>query len=298
MNPPLASRAASTVDALIDAAEGIALTRWCSAVAITILFYDTFLTLEEEVQFLWPKKWNAIKASIYLNRLITFPITIVWSLTHSGRIVYSNPGCEALFHATSVTAYIFFALANWIMLSRTTSLYGNTRIFKWAMSIFFVASYITTGILITISMVSLGHPGHIYFLAPFRICAIAFRPATYGYIWIPALVFETVVCFLTVHKTYQKAIRQYGMGSKLLVVLFRDGVIYYFIIVVFRGYNMISWMTMEPARLFIAFQIMWSLVCVLTTRLQLNLLEAAQNPTAPRSHGHSGTYQLSSFLKT
>ncbi|PVF96082.1 hypothetical protein CPB86DRAFT_527151 [Serendipita vermifera] len=281
---------ALTAAAIIEAARDLALTKWCSAIAVTVLIYDTLLTLGEEVELLWPKRWNIVKTLIYLNRLITFPYTVTWSLTHSGSLVWSDHGCIGLFMSTSVVAWLFFAMANWIMMSRTASLYENSRIFKWPMTVFFTVTYILSGTLIFISMGPLAKPGHIYYLAPFRICAIAFRPSTYGYIWIPALVFESAICFLTILKTYQKAITQYGMGSKILNVIFRDGIFYYLIIVALRAYNMYSWMTMPPSRLFLIFQIMWSLVCILTTRLQLNLLDAAYNSMS--SHNH---YQLSSL---
>jgi hypothetical protein len=54
-----------------------------------------------------------------------------------------------------------------------------------------------------------------------------------GYIWIPSLVFETAICFFTVIKTYQKAIKEQAMGSRILVVLFRDGLLYYVVCIVF-----------------------------------------------------------------
>jgi hypothetical protein len=43
------------------------------------------------------------------------------------------------------------------------------------------------------------------------------------------MVFETVIFVITVVKLYQKASQTYTLGSNLLMVLYRDGVCYYFV---------------------------------------------------------------------
>ncbi|PVF96085.1 hypothetical protein CPB86DRAFT_527252 [Serendipita vermifera] len=239
--------------ALEEIARDLALTNWSSGIALTIICYDTFLTLGEEVRLLWPKKWGVIKVFIYLDRLITFPFLIVWALTYGGVIKYTDNTCNMLFTASSFGAFLFFLMSNWIMLTRTASLFGNSRKFKIWMTAFYVATYLATGALITVSMLTLRHPGHIFFAEEFNACAIAFRPWSYGYIWIPALLFETVICIQTVLKVHKKVFGTYRLGSKLFLVLFRDGVGYYVIIVALRAYNMFAWMTMPPARLFTGF---------------------------------------------
>jgi hypothetical protein len=50
-----------------------------------------------------------------------------------------------------------------------------------------------------------------------------------GYIWLPPMIFETTVFLFTIFKLYQKAIETNQMGSNLLVILYRDGVCYYFV---------------------------------------------------------------------
>ncbi|PVF96081.1 hypothetical protein CPB86DRAFT_762859 [Serendipita vermifera] len=282
-----------TLQVIREAARDLSLAKWCGAISITLLFYDTLLTLGDEVELLWPKRWNLIKIFVYLNRLITFPFTIVWALTYTGSIVYTNYGCTWLFMSSAGFVWVFFGMANWIMMSRTASLYENSRIFKWPMTAFFLVTYVLSGFLIFRSMGPLAKPGLITYEPHFRVCVIGFTPKNYGYIWIPALIFESVICILTVLKTYQKAVNLYGTGSKILVVIFRDGIISYFIILGLRAYNIYSWMTMPPSRLFLLFHIMWSVVCILTTRLQLNLLSAAYD-TMPIF----GQVRLSTFRAT
>jgi hypothetical protein len=53
-----------------------------------------------------------------------------------------------------------------------------------------------------------------------------------GYIWIPALLFETVICIQTVFKVQKKVFGTYRLGSRLFLVLFRDGVGYYVVSII------------------------------------------------------------------
>ncbi|KAG8816300.1 hypothetical protein FRC18_001074 [Serendipita sp. 400] len=55
-------------ETLTDLGKHIAAGRWLNACAITILCYDTFLTLSDEVELLWPKKWSLIKVFTHLVR--------------------------------------------------------------------------------------------------------------------------------------------------------------------------------------------------------------------------------------
>jgi hypothetical protein len=54
-----------------------------------------------------------------------------------------------------------------------------------------------------------------------------------GYVYIPALILESGICLLTVLKTYQKASVVYKMGSSLFMVLYRDGVAYYVVCIIY-----------------------------------------------------------------
>jgi hypothetical protein len=43
------------------------------------------------------------------------------------------------------------------------------------------------------------------------------------------MLFETVIFVLTILKLYQRAFETYRLGSKLLMVLYRDGVCHYLV---------------------------------------------------------------------
>ncbi|PVF96079.1 hypothetical protein CPB86DRAFT_816676 [Serendipita vermifera] len=252
MYQDILSRSVQT-DALVEGARNMAIGRWCSAAAVTILFHDTIITFGDEVEFLWPKKWGYIKIIIYLNRCITFSFTLTWSLMQANVLTFTNLGCKVLFSITSLVAAVSFALANWIMLARTMTLYRKTKPFRYSMISFYFAMVTGSVILATLSLSELLIKGNILYVAPFKVCGIAFRPTLYGYIYFPALILEAAICFLTVVKTYQKATDMHRSKSNLFLVLYRDGVAYYVIVVALRTYNTYAWMTSTPSSLYNGF---------------------------------------------
>ncbi|KAG9022402.1 hypothetical protein FS842_006186, partial [Serendipita sp. 407] len=88
-------------ETLTDLGKHIAAGRWLNACAITILCYDTFLTLSDEVELLWPKKWSLIKVFTHLNRFLSL-VFISLNAVHlvALRRGFSNLFCEVVLVST------------------------------------------------------------------------------------------------------------------------------------------------------------------------------------------------------
>jgi hypothetical protein len=164
----------------------------------------------------------------------------------------------------AVIALFFFAMANWILVERTISLYENAQKARHLMIAFFILTYIATatlaltalhGLLVApgsfncisalIYLTFVFSPGYILYSPPLRLCGIAVRPKLYGsdflqrfvciysgvsvtgYIWVPCLILETIITFLTIRKTYHHAIEMQSQRSNLFMVIYRDGIVYY-----------------------------------------------------------------------
>ncbi|CAG8569065.1 13423_t:CDS:2 [Acaulospora colombiana] len=151
---------------------------------------------------------------------------------------------SAAYSPTALVAAISFALANWIMITRTMTLYRNTKPFRYSAISFYFAMVSGSIVLATLSLSELLIKGqfldvqlvmiHLALdLTSGRVHQIL-QPATFqyvesckGYIYFPALILEAVICFLTVAGTYQKATGMYPSETNLFLVLYRDGVSYY-----------------------------------------------------------------------
>ncbi|KAG8780729.1 hypothetical protein FRC15_009321, partial [Serendipita sp. 397] len=84
---------------IVGVGEHVALTRWASAIALTIFVWDNLLTLGDEVYFIWPKKWSSVKVCTYGNRILCFVALVLNTLqldtTHRN---FTYEFCAAYFH--------------------------------------------------------------------------------------------------------------------------------------------------------------------------------------------------------
>ncbi|PVF97481.1 hypothetical protein CPB86DRAFT_423819 [Serendipita vermifera] len=251
----------------------VAINRWMSAVALAIICYDTVLTLPEEIEFLWSKKWSDVKVLTYLNRFISFCFIAINSFMFSSvNRSLSNSFCEVVMISTGIAAYVCFAMSNWILLARTQALLGNHRMFRRYLLALYIILYLATGGLVIKTAVDL--KGVVFYSKTVRSCGAASRRLDMVLVWIGPMVFETIIFAITVLKLYQKASELYALGSKLLMVLYRDGVCYYFIIIGLRIFTFVSWVAFPISLLFVSFFLLWAVMSIAITRLQINLRKA------------------------
>ncbi|KAG8768071.1 hypothetical protein FRC15_005324, partial [Serendipita sp. 397] len=76
-------------------------TRWAHAAALALLCYDTLLTFQDEVKYIWSMNLSIIKVFIYGNRLLSFIVILIYvgpmvSLDRSS----TNQYCQGIFIVT------------------------------------------------------------------------------------------------------------------------------------------------------------------------------------------------------
>ncbi|KAG8800384.1 hypothetical protein FRB91_000585 [Serendipita sp. 411] len=206
------------------------ITRWFSAIALSLICYDNLLTLSDEVDFLWPKRWSSIKVLLHLNRLVSlcFISANAYTLVGTNGPI-SNTSCEIVLVSTGCGAYLSFSMCNWILLARTQAVLCHRPLGNRLLLAYYIVSYSITGILVVHTSVTLH--GKIFYSPTLDVCGIAMRPSTMGFIWLAPLIFETTTFLLTIRKLYENAAEEYALGSKLFMTLYRDGVCYYLVII-------------------------------------------------------------------
>ncbi|KAG8758931.1 hypothetical protein FRC14_007065 [Serendipita sp. 396] len=220
----------STNEQLIESGDHVMLTRWFSAVALTIFVYDTAITLEEEMRFIWPKRWSLIKFCVYCNRLLCLGF-LALNATQIGpfQLALSNRFCSVFFPMSGWMAYASFAMCNWILLARTNALLSRMKFFLIGLNTLYVLAYISTGGLVVDA--TFGLQGKMFRSNIFHACAISQLPRLMPYLWIPPMTFETTMFILTVWRVYGNVKLTTSLGSNLWAVWFRDGVWYYLVII-------------------------------------------------------------------
>ncbi|CAG7853440.1 SubName: Full=Uncharacterized protein {ECO:0000313/EMBL:CCA75995.1} [Serendipita indica DSM 11827] len=257
----------------VQIARNLQLMRWMNGAAIALLIYDTCLILGDEVEFLWPKRWSVIKAFYFLNRALCATFTMMSAQQFISMNSMSDGFCTFNLIGVGIATFISFAMCNWMLLARTRALVGCERpILDAALVAYFFLSYTITGVLVILT--SLQFRTKIFFSPTIRICSASIHPKEMGLIWIWPMLFETTIFVITTVKLYQT--RKHGacLGSRLFSVLFRDGVCYYVSICLFRTWNLVAWNLRPISFTFTGIFILWVIMSVACSRLQLNLLKA------------------------
>ncbi|KAG9125541.1 hypothetical protein FRC07_007193 [Ceratobasidium sp. 392] len=211
-------------------------SRYLSAAGYVLLLYDYFLTLPEEVRLIWPTSWSLVKVLFLINR-------------------YSVP--------------IFLTINSWVLLLlRVHALYGRSRRVLVFLIIFYVLTYVT--ILSTATLALIRMIPQLAYSPLAGICSISVKPVTLQAVWAAPLGFEIVIFGMTMYKCLEHAKAQ-QLHTPLLKTLYRDGFLYFLIIVVIRILNLALWIVAPPSLVYLGLYFIWSLITLLISRLLLNL---------------------------
>ncbi|KAH9042178.1 hypothetical protein EDB85DRAFT_1234240 [Lactarius pseudohatsudake] len=120
---------ASTLDAL-------AVGRYSIASAYVVCFYDWIISLDEEVAFIYPASWNAVKGAYLFCRywpLFVAPFHLWGFIGNHERHV-----CETHYHTLYACAVPTMLSSQFILMLRTYAFTGRRRTILAALSISFI----------------------------------------------------------------------------------------------------------------------------------------------------------------
>ncbi|TDL20165.1 hypothetical protein BD410DRAFT_899740 [Rickenella mellea] len=252
--------------------------------AAALVIYDFFLTLSSEQNHIWqPKRtlvfyiFNTLRYAT-LAYQITFNLAFFLPIKHNASNLFSPSemqGCAAIIYVEQVCFIFSSAALSGVFLMRTFAIYER----NW---IVFVVLFFVAAVKIFVSatdfFVSAKVAATAGAFARFASCSETI-PAS-GKKWNTAsaslaLLFDTIVVFLTVAKTIQlyHATRKAGMKKGYTYFILRDGLLYYFTIEILLLctviFNQIPSVETGVARVVIILQT--SLAPILGQRLVLNL---------------------------
>ncbi|KAH7334329.1 hypothetical protein B0J17DRAFT_720738 [Rhizoctonia solani] len=106
------------------------------------------------------------------------------------------------------------------------------------------------------------------------ICAVSEKPVTLQAVWAAPLAFEILIFAMTLHKCLEHAKTQ-QLQVPLLRTLYRDGFLYFFVIVVMRILNLALWIVAPVSLIYLGLYFIWALITLLISRLLLNLRDVS-----------------------
>ncbi|KAF4613818.1 hypothetical protein D9613_008070 [Agrocybe pediades] len=229
------------VKSLTNAIEATRVVSYVNAGCIAILFFDFFDCLDKEIRVIWMKKLNFTKIMYLLTRYSTF-----WE---AGVVIYqlSIPGdwFNACAIAFKLNAFLFvfgLGVGEAIMTLRTYAVWGRNPILKYGLPIFYVAVW-AAGFTVTALFLS-----DLEFapspLNPYIGCYATRTNPIIFMSWVLLLFYDAVMFVLMAIPAF-KAFRS-GGRSRLLTVVYRDGVLYYLYLFVISLVNILVTLLAAP----------------------------------------------------
>ncbi|KAJ6535908.1 hypothetical protein DFH09DRAFT_97674 [Mycena vulgaris] len=260
---------AAGLEPLIVALHNVAVTRYVSAAGYVALLYDHVLTFDDEVEYVWSAP-NTLAKILFLMLRYMVPLSLsVQIITRSGIpvIPMSNTVCKGWIAFATYSGWLSIAISNFLVLLRIwTTLPRGHRLIAWSLAFFVVTQLTSFGVTswVIVEMI------RVFVYSPIGLCTFTAKPDVVG-LWVVGLAFEVVV-FITVCWNTLDRPRALSPGTDVAVtrILFRDGVVYFVMLFIFRIANAAIAVVAPVSSIFVIVFFIWAATTITTTRLIIN----------------------------
>ncbi|KAF8590853.1 hypothetical protein K439DRAFT_1657189 [Ramaria rubella] len=257
------------VSVLVVALEVTRAAVFCNIASYAMLLYDYLLTLESEIQYIWPAPWSLGKVMYFCTRYPGLADGALLTYLHTAPRSITNQECSNIYKATGWMIMGGVLIAEFVLIFRTWAIFGKNKILAIMLLVF--------GCLLIIPAVVFEYKGldetqfvHLRTLS--TTCWEINSPGAILFVdYIFIAVFESLILVLTVYKGVQHL--RYNR-SNLVFTLYRDGVLFYVYLIGFSLVNIIL-LVLGPKPGPNLMLMQRALHSILTARLLLNLREAA-----------------------
>ncbi|KAJ7187944.1 hypothetical protein C8R46DRAFT_5140 [Mycena filopes] len=255
----------------------VTITRYVNAAAYVVSPISRCYNWTSEVNLIWSAK-NTSAKWLFLFIRYTVPCAItVYTVQLSGlsNIHLSNNlrlVDEFCRWATVATSNFLILLRLWVVWDR------NRRLMLWTLGTFLFAQ---TGGLVCAAVLVHAMKPKLYWNNDLQMCAFQGEAPPVAILWAPGTAFEVILCAIT---WWNALNRPRSSNDALASAIYRDGFLYFLLLLSLRIINTVLAVVAPPALLFVA---MFPVLCGTTTttcRLVITLRQvAADNPDFPDS---------------
>jgi len=245
--------------------------KYLTLAGFTVLIYDIFLTMDEEILSVWKTRRLSIVKFLYLmNRYGTVAYTLFYVVALYPTKNYSARWCENASWAIMSTHIIIITMGNGLILYKLIRLWDcKTNMLFWLMAGGFTVFHVVSIIFAVITDVQLG--GHITFVAlsdTLRSCVNLINPPGFRWIYIPQAAFDVYAFSLLLINALH---RPRSSAEFLLGVLYTDGLLFFVSTLSLRLLNLVINVTAPIALSILATIFGCALSSTAVSRLYLRL---------------------------
>lgn len=196
---------------------------------ITLLVWDTLLTLDEEVRFIWTFQFTVAKILYLTVRYLVLMIFCALVLAFFGNYKQFDGLCPAIPWIICVGGSFTIACSNVLLVHRVYAFYGRSRRILWFLFLLFISTEAAAIIVLVLSVTGfLVLPSQGDVLPPSSsACAIQQYPEKLSFVFFSELIFQSLafVCVVARFIKLQSRARRTDVPySPLYQKFFRDGI--------------------------------------------------------------------------
>ncbi|KIM32533.1 hypothetical protein M408DRAFT_20802 [Serendipita vermifera MAFF 305830] len=262
----MADAIALTAEVVVDAMTDIVLARFLSGSAVTLVLYDWLLVLSDEFSTIWKANWTLPKFLYYYIRIVTAPFIILMAYQLSD---LRGPLTRDLYRMGGPGYDPDAVIPCGVELSY--------RRFTWFITGFFVATFITTLGLMIAALITYEKTIDYYDIV--GLCGALHAAPTFPAMFYAPAAYEAFLFVTTAYRAYQDAaIFSSSTTAPFLIMLYRDGLICFLVMLGMRSWNIWIYCTQPVTSLNIGGNMMWAINTIMSTRVYLNLVFLVKKP--------------------
>jgi hypothetical protein len=234
-----------------------------------VLIYDCCITFGLEVELIWKAKFSLVTVLYLLSRYLAIFATSVTMYFYFGPAPPTSV-CTILDRVSAWSLLICICVAHLILLVRTYALWFKSKVVLYGLVLLF-----STAFAIDCWIMALFMSSRTFAPAPLPIwpgCFPSSNSSVGIYDYVTVIIYESVILFLTLYSGYK---RFRHSATPLLVILYRDGVLFFSLLFALSLGNVLTLVIGTPKAYLTTLQSVFH--SLLSTRILLHAREAAVN---------------------
>ncbi|KAF8626139.1 hypothetical protein AX15_005075 [Amanita polypyramis BW_CC] len=212
--------------------------KYVNVATLTVFVVDYIATLDFELEYMWPLKWNLVSVLFLLTRYLP-ALDMAVTLYTQHAINITQPLCSALATTYVWLIYAGMAVAEGLLILRVWALSGRGRKLSVFLLAVYIGSFAASAIKIylslktvQVSVVMIPLPGN-----PVVCYTKSYDQQLYLY-WVCMIIVDAVSCVLLL----MQLVNAFKIGglTNLMRVVYRDGVIFYIVLLCFSVVNIFA----------------------------------------------------------
>ncbi|TFK62609.1 hypothetical protein BDN72DRAFT_383656 [Pluteus cervinus] len=257
-------------------ANAVLFKQYCTVASSTLYLYDLLLTLDLEVNLLWPSKWTLFKVVYLLQRYLplvdTMILVMMWEFGH-----FNSETCESLYRASGWPFVVGMILSEAILIRRTLAVWGDNRKLQIAIYLAFLCWMISIYWMLGIYDNTLTYHSSTSSM-PGIHCFTTGKAHFNSLCWVLFTVFDIgllILISIPAYRAYRSRDDSAVLGSMLAQVVYRDGILYYLCLVALSASNIILTLKLPRDYADMLYSLEMIMYPILTSHVVLHIREQA-----------------------